>query len=260
MNQQPIALTPTDVTALLLCPLHHHFLQQSPGRPEPDHAELERRIRRVLDKLHAAGGPARLPLDKYLAPVAHYPVARKIAETYYHRLRQEWRQVIAINEELSLRISLAGVPLALRGTVDRLDQTRDGGILAILFCTATTPLPPPDQFRGSPAATILHALVAAAYPLKRPVRLQQLWLYHNQDITIELSEDEYRANLSRLREPVQALARGEVNARPGLHCDTCPFKFNGCPVYNQPDENSPDDFAANPTDGKIHSRRWIFNE
>lgn len=260
MTQQPITLSPNDVTALLACSLQFHFSQQNIGLPESDHAELDRRLRRVLNKLHAAGGPARLPLDKYLAPVEHYPLAHQMAETYYHRLRRDWRQVIAINEELSLKISLAGVPLVLRGTVDRLDQTRDGGILAILFCTQTGPLPDPDQFRRSPDSTIFHALVAAAYPLKRPVRLQQLWLYHNQDITIELSEDEYRANLGRLRSPVQALVRGEVNARPGHHCESCPYKFNGCPVYSQPEETNPEDFAAFPSDGKIQSRRWIFNE
>jgi hypothetical protein len=108
--------------------------------------------------------------------------------------------------------------------------------------------------------TIYHALVAATYPLKRPVRIQEWWLQLDQNVVLELSEDEYRRNLSDLREPIQALARGEVMARPGLHCDSCPFKYRGCPVYAHEtgQQNLTDEFAPLPQRGKIHSRKWIF--
>jgi hypothetical protein len=110
------------------------------------------------------------------------------------------------------------------------------------------------------ALTIYHALVAATYPLKRPVRIQEWWLQLDQNVTIELSEDEYRRNLSDLRQPVQALARSEVMARPGLHCDSCPFKYRGCPVYAHEQDASHDleEFAPLPQYGKIHPRKWIF--
>jgi hypothetical protein len=108
--------------------------------------------------------------------------------------------------------------------------------------------------------TIYHALVATTYPLKRPVRIQELWLQTDQSVTIELSEDEYRRQLGDLREPVQALARGEVMARPGLHCDICPFKYRGCPVYfhEANAQNEEDDFVPSLPRGKIHPRKWIF--
>lgn len=108
--------------------------------------------------------------------------------------------------------------------------------------------------------TVYHSLVAATYPLKRPVRLQELWLRVNQSVTIELSEEEYRRNLSDLREPVQALARGEVMARPGLHCDVCPFKHHGCPVYahEAPTQEGDNDLASPPDSGKMFPREWIF--
>ena len=66
--------------------------------------------------------------------------------------------------------------------------------------------------------------------------------------------------MGQLREPVQSLARGEVMARPGLHCDVCPFKYQGCPVYAQEDdvETEPDDFVPPTSDGKIPPRKWIF--
>ncbi len=262
MKPAPVLLTPANVAALMECLLHYHFLQQSPNLPAPqsDSADLDSRVRKVLARLHAAGGPARLSLAKYLEPVQHYPTAKKMAENYYHRLRRDWPRVMATNEALSLKISLAGVPLQLNGVVDRLDQTNDGGILAILFSTGPEPPPTPDQLRLLPASAVYHALVAAAYPLKRPVRLQQLWLHPNQEITVELSEDEYRANFSRLRDPVRALAQQKISARPGLHCETCQFKANGCPVYRPPAETAADDFDPAPPDGKIDSRRWIYTD
>ena len=177
-------------------------------------------------------------------------------ENYYHRLAHDWAQVIAGNELLELKLSLAGIPVTLEGTVDRLDRTRDGGILAIFFRTEAGPLPLPADLLDDPALTLYHALVAANYPHKRPVRLQEWWLQLNQGVTIELSEAEYRHNLGLLREPIQALARSEVRARPGLHCEACYFKQHGCPVYAH--QNNPDDLAAAPPAGKISSRQWTF--
>jgi hypothetical protein len=168
--------------------------------------------------------------------------------------------MLAGNETMSLKIVLAGIPLLLTGTVDRLDRTSDGGILAVLFRTEGGPAPEAAELLQNPAMTIYHALVAATYPLKRPVRIQELWLQPNQEVTIELSEDEYRDNLGRLREPVQALARGEVMARPGSYCDVCPFQYRGCPVYvyDPNGETEADDFEPPTSDGKIPPRKWIF--
>jgi len=262
MIRQPITLTPNEVRVLISCPLHYHFLQQKPAGPKQlsPQAELDLAILETIQQLHAAGGPARMALPDLLKKLSDYPQAQQIVEVYYYRLEHDWPRLMAGNETLTLRISLGGVPLVLRATVDRLDKTRDGGILAILFCPAQGPPPEPAQLRADPAITIYHALVASAYPLKRPVRIQQLWLRSNQDVTIELSEDEYRQNLARLRQPVQGLARSEVMARPGLHCDVCPFKHRGCPVYaHEPDaETEPEDLGPALSDGKISPRKWIF--
>lgn len=256
MVKQPISLTPLKVSVLARCPLHYHFLQQSPPSPEP----VEVLVRRAVQQLHAAGGPARRPLADCLQPLTGHPEARLMVERYYHRLEQDWPKTIAANETMELKISLAGVSLLLTATVDRLDKTSDGGILAVLIRIGHSPLPTETDLRQDHAMTIFHALVAATYPLKRPVRLQQLWLQLDESVTIELSEDEYRRKLSDLREPVRALARGEVMARPGLHCEECPFKHRGCPVYahETDDHASPDDLVHPPQRGKIPSRKWIF--
>lgn len=261
MNRQPILLTPNDVRILVRCPLHYHFSQQkSAGPTNPSvktQAEVDELVRETIQHLHSAGGPARLSLADCLVRVAGYPPAVQMIEHYYRLLRHDWPRMIAGNEAMRLRISISGVSLILDATVDRLDKTSDGGILAMLFRTEAGPLPTPDDLREDLAITVYHALVAATYPLKRPVRVQELWLRSNQEVTIELSEDEYRRNLSRLREPVQALARGEVRARPGLHCDVCPFKYRGCPVYAH-EADSPDDFDPSASSGKIPPRQWIF--
>jgi RecB family exonuclease len=266
MIKQPIPLTPIEVRVLTRCPLHYHFLQQKPlMQADPAQEELDKLVRETIQQLHAAGGPARLSLEECLKKVANQSKARQMIERYYHRLEQDWPQMMAGNETMQLRISIGGVSLSLQGTVDRLDKTSDGGILAILFRTEDGPLPTDADLRHDRAMTIYHALVAATYPLKRPVRIQEWWLSLDQRVTIELSEEEFRGNLSDLREPAQALARGEVMARPGLHCDTCPFKYHGCPVYSheaasqsEGPQSEGDDFALRPPDGKIPPRKWVF--
>ncbi len=297
MKKQPIPLSPDEGRVLVRCPLHYHFLQQvSAAKLDPDRAALDSLVRQTIQQLHAAGGPARLSLAKCLAPLENQALARQMVEPYYHSLARDWGHMIAGNETMALKIFIGGVSLALRGTVDRLDKTSDGGILAILFRTKSGPLPTTAELRRDQAIVIYHALVAATYPLKRPVRLQEWWLQANQKITIELSEAEYRRNLADLREPAQALSRGEVMARPGLHCDACPFKYRGCPVYtheteaqddetqqiearqdelqldelrldelrldenhfDKPPQDGEADFATATPRGKISSRKWIF--
>lgn len=255
MTAQPIHLTPDEVEILIQCPLHFHFCRQESESTDPA-AELERLVRDSIHHLHAQGGPGRVSLRRCLAPIQHHRAAQKLVERYYLRLRQDWASMIASNESLALKITIAGVPLQLDATVDRLNTTPDGGIVATLIRTQAAPPPDDSQHRSSPKFTVYHALVATAYPLKRPVRIQELWLQPNREITIELSEAEYRQNLGRLREPVQGLARGQVRARPGLHCDHCPYKHAGCPVYAH--HNSPDNFDSPSPDGKIHPRQWLF--
>ncbi len=261
MTKQPFPLTPKKVKVLIECPLHYHFLQQESDLPHNEtQTELDLLLREAISYLHTGGGPARLSLQDCLKKVKKHPQLEHIVEHYYHRLEHDWATMIAANEPMSLKISIAGVALKLKATLDRLDKTSDGGILAIIFRPEKSILPTSDNLRRNPTMTIYHALVASTYPLKRPVRIQELWLHHNQAVTIELSEAEYRHNLGRLREPVRALAQGEVMARPGLHCDVCPFKQHGCPVYAQDpaSDSEADDFAPTPSDGKISPRKWIF--
>lgn len=257
MLRQPISITPTEARILARCSLHYYFLQQTSEQTEPAQAALDKLVRETIQDLHAAGGPARLTLEQCLAKAAKQPPAQAMIEHYYRRLIEEWPQLIAGNETLELKISIAGVPVIVSGTLDRLDKTPDGGILAILFRTENGPLPTPTDLRQDHALTIYHALVAANYPHKRPIRLRELWLQLDQEVTIELSEEEYRHNLGHLREPIQALARGQVRARPGLHCEVCPFKYRGCPVYAH-EQNEADDLASTPSTGKIPPRQWIF--
>lgn len=257
MLRQPIPLTPSEARILANCSLYYYFDQQTGSSIDPAQTAWDEAVREALQALHAAGGPARLSLEQYLAGQADQPLLRSILERYYRRLAQDWRQMIAGNETLELKITIGGVPVLLRGTVDRLDKTSDGGILAVLFRTEPGPLPAAAELRQNHAMTVLHALVAANYPHKRPVRLQEAWLQLDQSVTIELSEEEYRQNLVQLREPIQALARGQVRARPGLHCELCPFKYRGCPVYAH-EQNDENDLASTPLEGKIPRRQWTF--
>jgi RecB family exonuclease len=261
MIRQPIALTPAEVRVLTRCSLHYHFRQQDPLlRAASAQAVVDDLVRETIQRLHAAGGPGRLSLDQCLTHVAAYPDAQSMLEIYYRRLEQDWSQVMASNESMSLRINIGGVSLDLSTTIDRLDKTSDGGILAILVQTDTAAPPAQADFRHDPAVTIHHALVASTYPLKRPVRIQHLWLLRDRELTVELGENEYRHNLGLLRDPVQGLARGEVMARPGSYCDVCPYKHRGCPVYARDAavDSDSDDFVPADSGGKIPERKWIF--
>jgi hypothetical protein len=253
MVSQPISLLPEDVAILVECPLHYHFRGQQTGPTPAD--DLDRLVRQTIHQLHAAGGPHRMSLRRCLAPLQPQQGAQRLVERYYTRLRHEWSGMIASNVPLELKITIAGVALRLHATPDRLSQASDGGIMVVLIRTGNSPLPSPEQLRRDPAYTIYHALVATAYPLKRPVRVQELWLHHDQAVTIELAEEEYRHNLSLLRDPVRDLARGQVQARPGLHCDRCPFKHRGCPVY----AHDASDFESYLSDGNIPDREWVYN-
>lgn len=257
MLREPLLLTPVEARILAQCSLHYYFMQQTPQSEDPAQSALDEAVRDAIQALHAAGGPARISLEQCLALVSQQPQAHPLIERYYYRLVRDWRLILAGNETLELKITIGGVPVLLRGTIDRLDKTSDGGILAILFRTEPGPLPSSDDLRQDQAMTMVHALVAANYAHKRPVRLQESWLQLDQSVTIELSEDEYRQQLVQLREPIQALVRGQVRARPGLHCDSCPFKHRGCPVYAH-EQNDSSDLASAPPEGKIPSRQWTF--
>jgi hypothetical protein len=257
MVRQPISLTPAEARVLAQCSLHYYFWQQSPPVDHSPPENLIQTVQEAIQRLHAAGGPGRLSLEQCLAWVEGPDIAKVMFSHYYQRLARDWVHMLAGNETLELKISILGVPVVLSGTVDRLDKTSDGGIVAILFRSEAGPLPTAAELRQDHALAIYHALVAANYPHKRPIRLQELWLQLDQSVTIELSEEEYRQQFSRLREPIRDLARAQVKASPGLHCDVCPFKQQGCPVYSH-EQNKAADFASSSPEGKISARKWIF--
>src|SRR5262245_4682097 len=120
MSKQPIILTPEDVSVLISCPLHYHFLQQKAALPASAaaEAELDRLVKNSIQALHAAGGPARLSLEDCLWPVIFHPAARQMVESYYGRLKRDWSRILAVQEAMTLKISLAGVFFVLEATVD----------------------------------------------------------------------------------------------------------------------------------------------
>jgi RecB family exonuclease len=153
---------------------------------------------------------------------------------YHRRLKDEWAGVIASNEYMTLNIRLRGAAVKAEAVIDRLDKESDGGITAVKLI-ASPQAAPEDPLSTPIELTIYHALVAAAYPQKRPVRIRYLRLYHNKEETVELTETQYRQNLEKMRARLQAWLGGEVLARPGPYCDLCPFQYRGCPIY--PDES-----------------------
>ena len=229
------AFTPTELQHIADCSLQHHFWRQT----EPDLSTMDDALLQSIHHLHASGGPRRLNLPGFLryfgtllpadTDTGSLTTAREILATYHRRLRQEWENIVASNETLSLTIALSRQKIQIEATIHRLDKTADGGITVILFI-------PPNAARlsiheASIMATAYHALAAAEYPHRRPVRVAYFRLADNTLETIQLTEKTYRANFQRLKTRLQAWLDGEILARPGLHCDACPFKTEGCPLY-----------------------------
>lgn len=261
--------SPLELQRIADCSLQHHFYQQTPVQQS---ALLNRVVRGTIQHLHAAGGPNRLNLPATLRHMARLippesgrdtaltAGAQRMVSAYHRRLRHEWPKIVAGNELLSLTLRLKRAAVRCRTVVDRLDMEDDGGITVITFTTrpgAPPPLPPEENIE----ATMLHALAAAAYPHRRPVRVAWRNLHHDRDLTLELAERRYRQNLEAVKTRLQAWLDGEILARPGLHCDRCPFKHHGCPLYpnDSPEEDAPDLPESAPP-ATLSERRWTFVE
>ncbi len=231
----PPVFSPNQIQRIADCSLLQHFWTQS---PPPENA-VSRAILKTIRQLHAGGGPHRLNLPATLRilaqqlpadlPAAGITAARDIVARYHRQLRSEWAQIIASNEPLAMNLPLPHGVIRCETVIHRLDKTADGGITAIKLIPTEKPAAPIES--DSIEATMLHALTAAAYPHRRPVRVAFRWLRYDRTDTLELSENIYRRNLHRLKTRMQAWLDGEILARPGLHCETCPFKGAGCPLY-----------------------------
>lgn len=231
--------TPAELASMVDCSLQYHFWRQSANHP-PD--PLNTVVLDTIQHLHAGGGPNRLNLPatlRFLASqLANSPsqdqnlitAARQMVATYHRRLRDEWPRIIAANELLTLNIALKRTPIRCEMVIDRVDKEDDGGISAIRLITDTEPMSDflPEE---TIEATMWHALIAAAYPGKRPVRLVKRWLFHNQEERLQLTENAYRQNLEKIKNRANLYLEGEILARPGSHCEVCPFQYNGCPIY-----------------------------
>lgn len=253
-----LALTPTELQLLTDCTLQLHLELQNPTENKNEDNPILDTIR----YLHAGGGPNRLNLPTLLRYLEKQPIvsddafkrAGKIIADYHHQLRQEWTRIIAGNETLSLKIPLTDGVLLCQDRIDRLDKNDDGGISVIKFILGDG-LPAPLS-EDSIEATMLHALVAAAYPQHRPITIVFRWLAHGRDESIQLNEKVYRQNLARVKTRSRGWLNDEILARPGLHCQHCRFQFDGCPI---PHHKLPDASTDEPSPSIPPKRKWIFS-
>ena len=238
---QPAVFSPADLAAITDCTLKFHFFRQTMATAFEE-SPLEAVVLQTINHLHASGGPHRLNLPATLRAMAQFvpesharnvplhATARQMVASYHRRLRGEWPHIIASQESMALAIRLSTGSIRVEAAIDRVDKAADGGVTAIQFVPWPSPIPEID-LETDIETTILHALVAANYPEKRPVRITYLWLYHNQTLSVELTEKTFRQNIERMRRRVAAWQAGEIVAQPGPYCDQCPFQYQGCPVF-----------------------------
>lgn len=263
VGQLPL-FSPTDLNTLSDCTLKFSFFQQVDAYDAATYSAvtdneavdeiqaIQTLVLHTIQHLHASGGPFRLNLpatlramDQFLPQTEVnlkdiYVTARQILANYHRQLKAEWSQVIASNETMALTIRLRRAVVQVEENFDRVDKATDGGVTGLKFIVA------PEMFDvtrdAAIEATILHALIAATYPGRRPVRIAYRWLYQNKTTIIELTEKQFRQNLAKMKERVQAWQDGEILARPGPYCESCPFQFDGCPLF---DSDYSDDIMAN---------------
>ena len=255
--------SPIELAAISDCTLKFQFLGQAGQLRAWQTDPLTTTVRQTINELHANGGPYRLNLPATLRKLGQFvppdlqtdvefnTVVRQMIIAYHRRLKDDWAKVIASHEEMQLSLRLQRSFIQVEGIVDRVDKEADGGITAVKLIPSLAPLPESlaDEGEANIEATLLHALVAATYPHRRPVRVKLLWLYHNQAHVIELTEKQYRHNLGRMQGQLQAWLEGRIMARPGSYCSTCPFRTQGCPIYPADfvsfvDDDEPENAAA----------------
>ncbi|MEM7029262.1 MAG: PD-(D/E)XK nuclease family protein [Chloroflexota bacterium] len=260
MAQLPL-YSPTDLNHITDCTLKYSFFQQldaashdAVGFDEVLYIDetsssnnlLEMAVLKTIQHLHASGGPFRLNLPSALRALGQYfselkvqgkgdyVLARQIVANYHRQLKTEWVNVIASNELMTLTIRLRYQTIQAEAIIDRVDKAADGGITGVKFILSPDRTPD-DIGLNTIETTILHALIAATYPNRRPVRLKYVQLDHPQTKNIELNEKEFRQNWAKMKARVQAWLDGEILARPGPYCDRCPFQYQGCPLFTAPE-------------------------
>lgn len=127
----------------------------------------------------------------------------------------------------------------LRGIVDRVDVEEDGYVI-VDYKSGKAPA---DKYMDEKTLGIkMYALMGLKAFGKLPVRVKLLFLGNAQTVTLDVTESMVRGVEVKAAASVQAIERGEFNAKPGFACGFCSFK-DSCPKV----------WTPKPKKGKVSS-------
>jgi putative RecB family exonuclease len=148
----------------------------------------------------------------------------------YFRLEDPDR-VRAVGVELGLEADLGAT--RLRGIIDRLDVTDDGGLVVIDYKSGRAPSPRFEQGRLS--GVHLYALLCERVLGRTPDEVRLLYLRDPVVITAIPSEQSVRGQGKRAQAVWTAIERacttGDFRPRPSPLCKSCHFQTL-CPAFN----------------------------
>jgi putative RecB family exonuclease len=148
----------------------------------------------------------------------------------------------AVGVELTLEASLGDI--RLRGIIDRLDRTAQGGLIVTDYKTGRVPAPRQQQSRF--AGVHFYALLCELVLGERPVAVQLLYLRQPVAITSEPSTQTLRALEGRTKAVWSAIDRAchteDFRPKPSPLCSWCSFQ-QYCPTFGG---NPADALVAHP--------------
>lgn len=249
----PRTLTPSKATAFTNCPLAFRF-SQIEHRPEPPsphavkgslvHAALEGLFWNRLpgDRTPAAAAAelerswVELQVDDEFVQLelgadgaeAFLADARTLVENYF--LLEDPNQAHAIGIELGVETMVDG--LRLRGIIDRIDVTPDGGLVVVDYKTGRAPS---ERFeRGSLGGVQTYALLCESVLGRAPAEVRLLYLRQPITISSVASEQTIRGQRKRAVALWTAIERAcdaeDFRPHVGPLCLSCHFKAC-CPAF-----------------------------
>jgi putative RecB family exonuclease len=255
----PVSLSPSKVTAFQDCPMAFKFsaIDRIPQPPRPAttkgtlvHRALELLMlrepsARTLDAALAdldrgrqelASHPDYLLLD--LTPddaVLFHAEAETLVRRYFQLEDPATVRPIGLEVMVSMPLGAAGpggVPVVLRGIIDRLELTTSGELVITDYKTGA---PPSESYEHAKLAGVhIYALLCERVVGRRPVRVQLFYLQKPEAIIAEPTDQKVHGVERRTRALWTAVERAchrdDFRPRPGRLCDYCAYRPY-CPAW-----------------------------
>jgi len=249
----PNSLSPSKVSSFKDCALAFRFsaIERIP-EPPSEATSKGTLVHLALERLHWSHSPPERTLEVALAELddawgefqvdgdftglalsdSQVEAFRLDAELLVRRYfeLEDPRAVTAVGVELTLDAEVSG--LRLRGIIDRLDVTSDGGLIVVDYKTGRVPHETQEQSRLG--GVQFYALLCEQVLGKRPDLVRLLYLREPVAIEAIPSDQALRGLRQRTSAIWSAIERAceneDFRPKPSALCNWCNFK-TWCPVY-----------------------------